>query len=130
MHYRLIEVYIEKTKSIQKCGTYRVYPAHCHNPTMAEDDKAIIAAAEVITQMKQTIPKAAATKIARAKILQQLTAIITNQPVPRVEAVPRVAAVPRVDNRQPSTSTDPTNRQQIKATRSTNARPETTRQCK
>lgn len=116
IHYRLIEVYIEKTKSIRKCGTYRVSPTHCHNPTMAEEDKTIIATADLITQMNATIPKTATTPIAHAKILQQLTAIITNQPVPRAEAVPRVAAVPRVENRQPSTSTDPTNQQQIKAT--------------
>ena len=48
MHYRLIEFYIEKTKSIRKCDTYRVYPAHCHHPTMSEEDKTIIAASDLL----------------------------------------------------------------------------------
>ena len=61
--------------------------------------------------MNATVPPTAATKVSHAKELQRLTAIITNQPVPRVEAVPRVG------ERQPTASTNPTDQQIIRATR-------------
>ena len=42
LHYRLIEFYIEKTRSIRTSGTYRIYPAHCNNPTMSEENKQLL----------------------------------------------------------------------------------------
>ena len=69
---------------------------------MSEEDETIIAASDLIKLMNATVPPTAATKVSHAKVLQQLTAIITNQPVPRVEAVPRVGGTPTNDVDQPN----------------------------
>ena len=61
-------------------------------------------------ELQPTIPANAAIKAKHATVLQQLTTIITNRPAPRVGD----SAVPRVG--QPSSSTDPTNKQTVRAT--------------
>ena len=56
-HYRLLEFWIDKTKSCRTSGTYRIYPAHCTIPTISEADKTIIAATELVKELNTKIEK-------------------------------------------------------------------------
>ena len=73
-------------------GAYQIYLVHCKLPTISEEDKTIIAATVLVRELNHTVPVSAAIKVKHAAVLQKLTAIINNQPAPRVgdSAIARV----------------------------------------
>ena len=69
-----------------QCGQYWV-PTRCQVPTLSQDDETIITAAQLVQELKGSVPVTVEQKLQYVKQLQQLTAIIANKPLPRVEDV-------------------------------------------
>ena len=56
----------------------RIYPEHCKIPTISEADKNLIAASDLLTEMRAVVPHTTNAKLRHEKVLQDLTAIIEN----------------------------------------------------
>jgi len=69
-----------------QCGRYWV-PTRCQVPTLSQDDETIITAAQLVQELKGSVPVTVEQKLQYVKQLQQLTAIIANKPLPRVEDI-------------------------------------------
>jgi len=110
-HYRCLRFYCQLTRSYRISDTYKVYPAHCSPPTISEYDRTVLAADALLRQLHSITPLSAASKVKHAKIIEQLTAIITNKQAPRVEDT----GSPRVT--RTSTSTNATSPRVIQNTR-------------
>ena len=56
----------------------RIYPEHCKIPTILEADKTLVAASDLLTEIRAAVPHTKKSKLRHAKALQDLTAIIEN----------------------------------------------------
>lgn len=83
-HYRLLllQFFDPKTGGTLKAGTFRLYPAHCKPPTISEDDRIVMAAADLITALDGREPESVKQWRQHVKNLQQLTTIL-NKPIGR-----------------------------------------------
>ena len=120
LHYRLMEFFDPATRGYRKSGTYKLYPAHCKAPVMSEADRTIVAASDLMKMLKIEVPTSADLKCKHASVIDQLTAILENRPVPRVDT----RASPRVDTYSPprvageaTTSTNLTDPKTVRSTR-------------
>ena len=101
-HYRCGRYFIPSTRAVRIASTTKHFPTHCSVPTISEADRTLLAAAELINIIDTSATLATKEKIKHAQILKELTAILKNEPVPRVED----KAEPRVG--RPSSSNDTT----------------------
>ncbi len=99
-HYRCGRYFIPTTRAIRIASSTKHFPTHCSVPTIAEHDRTLLAAADLIQVLEASLPLSTEEKIRHTKIIEQLTEILQDGPPPRVDEGPP----PRVDN--PSTSTD------------------------
>ena len=84
LHYRNRKYWVLSTQKMRISSSARIYPEHCKVPTILEEDKTIIAAADLLAKMQAAVPHTAKAKLRHAKSLQNLTPIIENTPSPRV----------------------------------------------
>jgi hypothetical protein len=108
-HYRCLCFYIPSTQHFHFADTWRLYPAHCQVPVASEQDKTLLAAANLFEQLGQLIPTMASTKLKHLTAIRQLSMIMADQldfPPPlhtslRVETDPPprvvIATPPRVE---------------------------------
>ena len=111
LHYRMLEFFNPTTRSYRATGTYRLYPTHCKVPTLSEADRTIIAATDLIENMRSMVPTSAEMKCRHAKAIEQLTEILENRQEPRVGT----SQPPRVVG-EATTSIDATSPKVIKKT--------------
>ena len=81
---------------------HKAFPTHCQVPTLSQDAETVITAAQLVQELKGSVPAMVQQKLQHVKQLQRLTIIIANKPLPRVED----ATPTRVGT--PTTSTDAT----------------------
>ncbi len=103
-HHRCLHFYIPATQQCCFSDTWRLYPTHCQLPVTLDQDKTILNATNLITQLGQTVPTTTSNKLKHLNAICQLTAIMagppnspaTITPPPRVgvRAPPRVGAPP------------------------------------
>ena len=111
LQYCLIENFITATRNNQKTQSARFYPMHYKPPAVSEDDKTILAACEMLKNMKIIVPLAE-NKCRHAKILQQLTQIMSGSQLQRVAT----STPPRVTE-SGSTSNNTTSPRVVKTTK-------------
>ena len=83
-HYRLKEFLWHLHVHIARTQSAKLYPTHCKVPTISQSDLTLIAASDLLQEMKILVPTAE-SKIRHAKILQRLGAILSNNPPKRVD---------------------------------------------
>ena len=84
-HYRCNKFFIDATRGIRTASTTKLFPAHCAIPSISEEDKTIVAAAELVKVLEAAVSIPTAAKIEHAKIINELTRIIENHPTSRVD---------------------------------------------
>ena len=118
-HYRLLEFYNPRTGGMLHTGTYQIFPAHCAIPTISEGDLTIAAAADLMRELRATIPTTTQQKVRHAEALRDLTNILNNGRAPRVDqqGPPRVKtqSAPRVVTG--GSTADPTNPATLRTTK-------------
>ena len=78
LHYRNRKYWVPSTHKMRIFSSARIYPEHCKIPTILEADKTLIAASDLLTEMRAAVPHPTKAKLSHAKALQDLTAIIEN----------------------------------------------------
>ncbi len=89
-------------RRFQFSDTWRLYPTHCQIPVTSQHDLSIVAAADTLKELGNTVPTTTTEKIRHIQAIQNLTAIMTGQqdapeelPSPRVVApTARVVSAP------------------------------------
>ncbi len=104
-HYRCLRFYIPATQCFRFSDTWRLYPSHCQVPTTSEHDITLLAAADLLQQLKPAIPTTTTAKLKHLNAICQLTTIMSGQPnaPPPDPTSPRVvpAIPPRVAGAAP-----------------------------
>ena len=80
LRYRNRKYWVPSTHKMRILSSARIYPENCKVPIISEADKTLIAASDLLTAMKASVPHTAKAKIRHAKVLQNLTAITENTP--------------------------------------------------
>ncbi len=90
-HYRCLQFYIPSTQRFRFSDTWRLYPTHCQIPVTSQHDLSIVAAADILKALENTIPTTTMEKIRHIQAIQNLTAIMTGQrEAPEEPPSPRV----------------------------------------
>ncbi len=110
-HYRLLKFWSPETRTFLITGTYRIYPTCCSMPTISEGDCTIIAAMELMNARWKIVTDTCTAKRDHAKVLNEITEILSNGRPPRVEGtentVPQILSPLRV-SQEPTQSHDTT----------------------
>ena len=69
LHYRLLQFYVTITRGFVNTGKYKLYPAHCHLPTLSKANLTLLAAHEMLDTQKEAGTHSV-KKIKHARILQ------------------------------------------------------------
>jgi hypothetical protein len=70
-HYRCLRFYIPATRQFRFSDTWQLYPTDCQLPVTSEQDKSILAAANLITRLRQTVPAIARDKLKHLDAIRQ-----------------------------------------------------------
>ncbi len=76
-HYRLLDFFCPETKGYMTTGTYKLYPTNCSMPAISKGDRTIIAAADLLDACKVTVPANGAAQQEYARVITQLTKILS-----------------------------------------------------
>jgi hypothetical protein len=87
-----LRFYIPSTRCFRFSNTWHLYPTHCQIPVTSQHDLSIVAAADILKALGNTVPTMT-EKIRHIRAIQNLTAIMTGQrDAPEVPPSPRVVA--------------------------------------
>jgi hypothetical protein len=92
-HYHCLCFYIPSTCCFRFANLWWLYPAHCQVPVASEQDKTLLAAADLFKQLGHTIPTIASTKLKHLSAICQLSAIMSGQ----INLPPPIPTSPRVE---------------------------------
>ncbi|KAL7529888.1 hypothetical protein ACHAWF_004298, partial [Thalassiosira exigua] len=56
-HYRCKRFWVPETRNFRIAGTYKLFPTHCKLPKLGEADEKIVAAEELLAELKVLVPK-------------------------------------------------------------------------
>jgi hypothetical protein len=92
-HYRCLRFYIPSTLRFQFSDTWHLYPTRCQILVTSQHDLSIVAAADILKTLGNTVPTTTMEKIRHIRAIQNLTAIMTGQQeAPEEPPSPRVVA--------------------------------------
>jgi hypothetical protein len=92
-HYRCLRFFIPSTQCFRFSNTWCLYPTHCQIPVTSQHDLSIVAAADILKALGNTVPTMTTEKIRHIQVIQNLTAIMTRQQeAPEEPPSPRVVA--------------------------------------
>ena len=72
-HYRALIFFIESTRGVRISSNFRLHPTHCKVPTISEEDKTILAAANILNYVNSDFNQD--EKLQHKQVIQQLTQI-------------------------------------------------------
>jgi hypothetical protein len=92
-HYQCLRFYTPSTRRFRFSNTWHLYPTHCQIPVTSQHDLSIVAAADILKALGNTVPTKTTEKIRHIRAIQNLTAIMTGQrEAPEEPPSPRVVA--------------------------------------
>ncbi len=78
-HYQCLLFYIPSMQRFRFSDTWHLYPTHCQIPVTSQHNLSIVAAADILKALGNTVPTRTTEKIRHILAIQNLTAIMTGQ---------------------------------------------------